>query len=95
VPSRDSLALRHGEWLGPPLPREQVIGTQTPYACRRELLLRAYETARRQGWQETSTTTLLTRSGVPVRLVPGDPANWKITYMADWDRARNLLVGLE
>lgn len=93
VPTRDSLSLREGDWLGAPLPRERVIGTQTPYAFRRELLLRAYRLGAQQGWQDTSTTALLTRAGIPVWLVPGDAANWKITYTADWDRARSLLDG--
>lgn len=93
VPTRDSLSLRDGDWLGAPLPRERVVGTQTPYAFRRELLLRAYRQGAQQGREDTSTTTLLTRAGIPVRLVPGDAGNWKITYTADWDRARTLLDG--
>jgi 2-C-methyl-D-erythritol 4-phosphate cytidylyltransferase len=88
----DSLALRNGDWLGESLPREHVIGTQTPYAFRRELLLAAYARSQAEGWQETSTTTLLTRAGIPVHLVPGEPGNWKITYTDDWDRARSLLA---
>jgi 2-C-methyl-D-erythritol 4-phosphate cytidylyltransferase len=69
-----------------------VIGTQTPYAVRRELLLRAYEAARAENKQETSTMTLLTRTGIPVRLVAGESANWKITYTADWEQACALLA---
>ena len=91
VQTRDSLALQDGDWLGAPLPRERVIGTQTPYAVRRELLVRAYARGTSEGWRETSTATLLTRAGIAVRVIPGDPANWKITYSADWDRARRLL----
>lgn len=92
VPASDSLALRDGDWLGESLPRERVIGTQTPYAFRRELLLAAYARSQTEGWQDTSSTTLLTRAGTRVRLVPGEPGNWKITYTADWDRARSLLM---
>ena len=91
VETRDSLAVREGDWLGNALPRERVIATQTPYAFRRGLLEQAYAQAAAEGWEDTSTTALLTRAGIAVRLVPGEDTNWKITYIGDLEKACTLL----
>lgn len=87
---RDSLALREGHYLGTALRRDTVVAIQTPYACRRELLETAYAAATQGGWGETSTTTLLVRAGIPVRLVAGEAGNVKITYPTDLETARTL-----
>jgi len=90
---RDSLALCAGDYLGAAVPRDAVIAIQTPYACRRELLAQAYGAAEQGGWQETSTTALLVRAGIAVRLITGEPGNLKITYPADLETARTLRPG--
>ena len=90
---RDSLALRDGEFLGAALPRDRILRTQTPQAYRRDLLEDALAKAKEQGIRETSAAALLVRAGHGVRLVPGDPANLKITFPEDWERARPLLAG--
>lgn len=65
------------------LDRERVFGAQTPQGFALELLLRAYRTAREQGWPSTDDATLCERLGVEVRMVEGSPENLKITRPAD------------
>ncbi|HJQ78194.1 MAG TPA: 2-C-methyl-D-erythritol 4-phosphate cytidylyltransferase [Acidimicrobiia bacterium] len=89
LPVRDSLAMREGSWLGSPVEREGLVSIQTPYAFRRPVLSRALSTAAERGWMESSVTTLVTRSGQRVLLVPGDPENTKVTFQEDWDEAED------
>lgn len=65
------------------LDRERVFGAQTPQGFPLALLLRAYRTAREQGWPSTDDATLCERLGAEVRLVEGSPENLKITRPAD------------
>ncbi|HLF58170.1 MAG TPA: 2-C-methyl-D-erythritol 4-phosphate cytidylyltransferase [Alphaproteobacteria bacterium] len=87
----DAIGLAEGEEMIAPLPRENVVFTQTPQAYRRDWLLDAYRQAEAQGWEEQSTTGLVTRAGYRIRLVPGDSENIKITYSEDWESARARL----
>ncbi len=80
---RDSIALGDGDWLGAPLPRGDVVLTQTPYAFSRESLVKAMRRAEEDGWQDTTITALLTRAGHRIRLVEGEAANVKITFPED------------
>ena len=85
--ARDSLAMRDGTFLGAPVERESIVSIQTPYAFRRLVLDRALSTVDRAGWEETSVATLVSKSGEPVFLVPGEEANAKVTFEEDWHRA--------
>lgn len=92
LPVRDSLATRDGEWLGPAVDREGIVAIQTPYAFRRTVLDRAMAAADRGSWAEASVTTLVTKSGQGVFLVPGDDANIKVTFSGDWEEAQLRLL---
>ena len=80
---RDSIALADGEFLGQPLPRKDVVLTQTPYAFSREFLMHAMQKARDNGWQDTTITSLVTRAGHRVRAIEGEESNLKITFPDD------------
>jgi 2-C-methyl-D-erythritol 4-phosphate cytidylyltransferase len=83
LPVRDSLALiRNGE-LRQSLPRSDVVSVQTPHAYRRSALLRAYELAAQNGWNEESTIALMARARRRVRLIEGSSQNVKVTYPED------------
>ena len=66
--------------------------TQTPQAFRREILERAHREASRDGFRGTDDTSLVERLGLPVRMVPGDYRNIKITTPEDLVVAEALLV---
>lgn len=68
------------------LPRERVRLAQTPQAFRREVLAAAVALGR-AGAEATDEATLAERAGHPVRAVPGDPENVKITTPEDLARA--------
>jgi 2-C-methyl-D-erythritol 4-phosphate cytidylyltransferase len=65
------------------LDRDRVFGAQTPQGFPLGLLLRAYRTAREEGWPSTDDATLFERLGAEVRVVEGSPENLKITRPVD------------
>jgi 2-C-methyl-D-erythritol 4-phosphate cytidylyltransferase len=56
---------------------------QTPQAFKREIILKAYRKAYQEGFYGTDDAALVEKTGVPVRLVPGDRNNIKITTKED------------
>lgn len=61
-----------------------AIRVQTPQGFRARPLLEAYETADREGFVGTDTSSCMERfSALPVRWVPGSAENLKITYPHD------------
>jgi 2-C-methyl-D-erythritol 4-phosphate cytidylyltransferase len=68
--------------------RSGLWSVQTPQAFRAALLRQAHDEARRDGFLGTDDATLVERLGHPVRVVPGQPDNLKITTRADLRRVR-------
>ena len=68
------------------VPRERVRLAQTPQAFRREVLAAAVASGQ-AGADATDEAALAESAGHPVRIVPGDPGNVKITTPEDLDRA--------
>jgi len=62
-----------------------LVAVQTPQGFRAEPLLAAYEEAARHGFTGTDTASCMERFApdVPIRWVPGDERNIKITYAHD------------
>jgi 2-C-methyl-D-erythritol 4-phosphate cytidylyltransferase len=63
--------------------RENLWQAQTPQAFRRELLVRAYKAAERDGHRGTDDASLVERLGYPVKVIPGTYDNIKITTPED------------
>ena len=76
-------------WVQRTLDRAVIHLAQTPQAFRRDVLQAAIA-AGREGREATDEAVLAERAGFPVRLVPGDPHNIKITTEADLTLARAL-----
>jgi 2-C-methyl-D-erythritol 4-phosphate cytidylyltransferase len=72
--------LREGLWL-----------TQTPQAFRREVILAAYERAAADGFCGTDDASLVERIGIPVRMIPGDADNIKVTTPEDLERGEKMI----
>jgi 2-C-methyl-D-erythritol 4-phosphate cytidylyltransferase/2-C-methyl-D-erythritol 2,4-cyclodiphosphate synthase len=68
------------------IPRETVYLAQTPQAFRREVLGDAVRIGR-AGADATDEAALAERAGHVVRVVEGDPDNWKVTTARDLDAA--------
>lgn len=77
------------------LDRTKLFAAQTPQGARRDLLLRAHQNATQEFTDEAA---LLAADGTPALMVPGDPANLKVTYPADLQNANpaasEIRVGL-
>jgi 2-C-methyl-D-erythritol 4-phosphate cytidylyltransferase len=70
------------------IPRERIVLAQTPQAFRYELLVRAFDQARRDQFTGTDEASLIERLGEDVTVVPGSPRNIKITAPHDLQLAQ-------
>src|SRR5215472_8127890 len=73
------------------LPREKLVLAQTPQVFRYDLLTRAFQSAREDGFIGTDESSLVERLDVEVSVVLGSDRNIKITKPADMDLARLFL----
>lgn len=89
VQVRDTLKRVSGDgWIVETVDRAALWGVQTPQAFRMDLLLEAY--AALQG-EVTDDASVVEALGRPVKIVPGDPRNLKLTTREDLVVARALL----
>lgn len=82
-----------GNSVAQTLPRKQFEGlweAQTPQVFQRDILIAAYET----GNEATDDAALVEALGLPVKLIPGDLRNIKITTRKDLDFAAAVLKTL-
>jgi 2-C-methyl-D-erythritol 4-phosphate cytidylyltransferase len=70
------------------LPREKLVMAQTPQVFRYDLLVRAFQSARQDGFIGTDEASLVERLDVEVTVVLGNDRNIKITKPSDMDLAR-------
>src|SRR2546423_6187113 len=74
------------------IPRERLVLAQTPQVFRYDVLQRAFDAARRDGFAGTDESSLVERlEQVEVSVVPGSDRNIKITKPSDMDLARLFL----
>ena len=73
------------------LPREKLVMAQTPQVFRYDLLVRAFETARQDGFIGTDESSMVERLDVEVSVVPGSDRNIKITKPTDMELAHLFL----
>jgi 2-C-methyl-D-erythritol 4-phosphate cytidylyltransferase len=74
------------------VPREDLWRAQTPQAARLPLMLTAFDQANAEGYQGTDESQLLERIGEQPHIVLGSELNFKITYPADLERARQFVA---
>ena len=65
------------------LPRENIWLAQTPQAFQYDLILKAHETAQREGFVGTDDASLVERMGETVKIIDGGRFNIKITTKED------------
>ncbi len=73
------------------IPREKLVLAQTPQVFRRELLDRAFQLAREDGFIGTDEASMVERLDVEVSVVMGSDRNIKITKPGDMDLAHLYL----
>jgi 2-C-methyl-D-erythritol 4-phosphate cytidylyltransferase len=73
------------------LPREKLVMAQTPQVFRYDVLVRAFEAARLDGFIGTDESSMVERLDVEVSVVPGSDRNIKITKPSDMELAHLFL----
>lgn len=73
------------------IPRERLMLAQTPQVFRYDLLRKAFDKAREDGFIGTDESSLVERLDVDVHVVPGSDRNIKITRPSDMELARLFL----
>ena len=92
VPVIDSLKRVRSERVVAPIERSDIAAAQTPQAARLGALRASIEEAHAWGRPITDDAGALAAAGVPVHVVPGDPANRKLTDPDDLVMMRALLA---
>ena len=93
VPVAETLKRIAGRVVGETVDRTGLAVAQTPQGVRRDLLRAAFgrfPPGEPPAW--TDEASLLEASGIPVHVVPGDPANLKVTVPDDLRRIAALLT---
>lgn len=93
VPLTDTVKRVRGGRVEETLERADLCAVQTPQAFRADALRRAYDRPAGELASATDCAQLVERAGGRVVVVPGDPANMKITDAADLHRAEELVGG--
>jgi 2-C-methyl-D-erythritol 4-phosphate cytidylyltransferase len=92
IPLADTLKkVVSGHLIKETLKREGFWLAQTPQTFRREIILKAFETALSDGFYGTDDSALVERAGFEVRVVPGAVTNLKVTTPEDFKVAELLL----
>jgi 2-C-methyl-D-erythritol 4-phosphate cytidylyltransferase/2-C-methyl-D-erythritol 2,4-cyclodiphosphate synthase len=73
------------------VPRHELFRAQTPQAFALETILQLHETATTSNSSYTDDASLFEEAGLPVRIVPGDSQNLKLTYSSDFEEGERLL----
>ena len=96
LPASDTIKIAREEnglpLIGSTLDRRTVWLAQTPQIFRRELYLRALESASHENFEGTDCASLLERIGEKVALVAGETENFKVTFANDLVRAESILI---
>jgi 2-C-methyl-D-erythritol 4-phosphate cytidylyltransferase len=91
IPASDTLKrVDESEIIESTLPRENIWLAQTPQAFQYDLILKAHETARRDGYIGTDDASLVERLGEDVKIINGGKFNIKITTKEDFNVAKAM-----
>jgi 2-C-methyl-D-erythritol 4-phosphate cytidylyltransferase len=89
----DTLGRLRGEELDSIIPRDKVVGIQTPQGFRTEVLRKAFEAAEGSGQKMTDESSLVLAAGMPVKVVDGERWNVKVTVKDDIEIVTSFLSG--
>jgi 2-C-methyl-D-erythritol 4-phosphate cytidylyltransferase / 2-C-methyl-D-erythritol 2,4-cyclodiphosphate synthase len=95
VPISETLKRIEGDRVATTVDRSGLAAAQTPQGVRRGILRTALASDEARDGTWTDEAALLEACRIPVHVVPGDPANLKVTVPADLARAASLLAGVD
>jgi 2-C-methyl-D-erythritol 4-phosphate cytidylyltransferase len=93
LPVTDTIHATRDAEIVATLERSTLVAAQTPQCFRLEILRDVLARAARGGDMGTDEAGLAARYGFSVRVVAGDPMNFKITTREDLERARGIVIG--
>ena len=93
VQATDTLGRLRDDALEGIVPRERVVGIQTPQVFRSDVLRSAFETAGETIRSASDESSLVLAAGLPVRAVEGERWNIKVTVKEDLEIVTGLLEG--
>jgi 2-C-methyl-D-erythritol 4-phosphate cytidylyltransferase len=93
LPVADTVKRVYDGMVAETVARDGLVLVQTPQAFRRAALEAAHRAAEADGFVATDDAALLERAGFRVAVVPGEPANIKITRPEDLRLASALARG--
>ena len=91
VPVTDTIHVVQDEMIVQTPERRMLFAAQTPQCFRTSVLRDVL--ARAESDDATDEAGLAARLGYPVRMIPGDPMNFKITRAEDLEMAERMLEG--
>jgi len=92
IPTSDTLKhVRQSGIIEGTLSRKNVWFAQTPQAFHYDLIRKAHETARRDGYGATDDASLVEKLGIDVKIIHGSRYNLKITTQEDLALAQAML----
>ncbi len=83
VPVSDTIKRVAGQYVLETIPRQDLVSVQTPQAFGKRLLLNAFAQSGHIDSTVTDEASLIEQMGQAVVIVPGSPANLKVTYPDD------------
>jgi len=89
----ETLARLRDDVLEGIVPRERVVGIQTPQAFKYDVLKKAFGGAREKIRMATDESSLVLAAGFPVRVVEGEVWNIKVTVKEDLEMMSSFLSG--
>ena len=93
MPVSETLKRIDGDRIAATVDRSGLAAAQTPQGVRRGILRTALASDEASQGTWTDEAALLEACRIPVHVVPGDPANLKVTVPADLARAASLIAG--
>ncbi len=93
LPVSETLKRIDGDRIAATVDRSQIAAAQTPQGVQRGILRTALASGEAGQGTWTDEAALLEACNIPVHVVPGDPANLKVTVPADLARAASLIAG--
>lgn len=89
----ETLARLRDDVIEGTVPRERVVGIQTPQAFRRDVLVKAFRAAGEAIRTATDESSLVLQAGFPVKVVEGEVWNIKVTVKEDLEIMGSFLSG--
>lgn len=91
VPVKDTIKVVDGGLVEKTPNREKLWAIQTPQTFKKDIIMRAYEKAMRDGFRGTDDSSLVEHMGLDVKVIRGDYNNIKITTLEDMLIANSIV----